>query len=268
MGDRDLEPLFAPSGIALFGASERPESVGFKIYTNLLESGFAGEVYAINPKYQQLLGKPCYPTLEAIGKRPDLAVIVTPARTVLSILQSCGQIGVRAAMILSVGFGETGEEGARLQEEAVQIAREHGMRMLGPNCLGLMRPHIGLNATFAGAMVKPGPLALVSQSGALCSAILDWSGPRRIGYSAMITLGDAADVDFGDVLDYLAIDPHTRAILLYVEGIRNARHFVSGLRTAARVKPVIVMKAGRHAEASKAARAHTGAVVGAQPGSS
>jgi acetyltransferase len=263
MSGRDLDPLFAPNSIAVFGASERPESVGFKVYANLLEGTFAGNLYAINPKYTQLLDKPCYPSLDAIGKSPDLAVIVTPARTVLSILQSCGQIGVKAAMILSVGFGETGEEGARLQEEAVQIAREHGMRMLGPNCLGVMRPRIGLNATFAGAAVRPGQLALVSQSGALCSAILDWSGPRHVGYSAMISLGDAADVDFGDVLDYLAIDPYTRAILLYVEGIRNARHFVSGLRAAARVKPVIVMKAGRHAEGSKAARAHTGAVVGA-----
>lgn len=263
MADKDLDPLFAPNSIAVFGASQRPGSVGFKIYANLLESGFAGDLYAINPKYEQLLGKPCYPSLEAVGKSAELAVIVTPARTVLAILKSCGEIGVKGAIILSVGFGETGEEGKRLQEEAVQIAREHGMRMLGPNCLGVMRPCIGLNATFAGAAVKPGHLALVSQSGALCSAILDWSGARRIGYSAMISLGDAADVDFGDVLDYLAIDPHTRAILLYVEGIRNARRFVSGLRAAARVKPVIVMKAGRHAEGSKAARAHTGAVVGA-----
>ena len=248
MADKDLDPLFAPNSIAVFGASQRPGSVGFKIYANLLESGFAGDLYAINPKYEQLLGKPCYPSLEAVGKSAELAVIVTPARTVLAILKSCGEIGVKGAIILSVGFGETGEEGKRLQEEAVQIAREHGMRMLGPNCLGVMRPCIGLNATFAGAAVKPGHLALVSQSGALCSAILDWSGARRIGYSAMISLGDAADVDFGDVLDYLAIDPHTRAILLYVEGIRNARRFVSGLRAAARVKPVIVMKAGRHAE--------------------
>ena len=263
MGGRDLDPLFAPNSIAVFGASERPQSVGSKVYTNLLEGGFAGDLYAINPKYAQLRGKRCYPSLEATGKSPNLSVIVTPAPTVLSILQACGEIGVRGAMILSVGFGETGERGAQLQEQAVHIAREYGMRILGPNCLGVMRPRIGLNATFAGSVVSPGTLALVSQSGALCSAMLDWSGPRRVGYSTVISLGDAADVDFGDVLDYLSVDPHTRAILLYVEGIRNARHFVSGLRAAARVKPVIVMKAGRYAEGSKAARAHTGALVGA-----
>ncbi len=262
MGSRDLDPLFAPNSVAVVGASERPESVGCKVYANLLQGGFAGNLYAINPKYERLLDKPCYPSLEAIGKCPDLALIATPARTVLSILEACGEIGVKGAIILSVGFGETGEQGARLQEQAVQIVRKYDMRMLGPNCLGVMRPGIGLNATFTGAALKPGQLALVSQSGALCSAMLDWSRTRGVGYSAMISLGDAADVDFGDVLDYLAIDAHTRAILLYVEGIRNARHFVSGLRVAARVKPVIVMKAGRHAEGSKAAMAHTGAVVG------
>lgn len=263
MGGKDLDPLFAPNSIAVFGASERPESVGCKVYNNLLQAAFAGNLYPINPKYERLRDKSCYPSLEAIGSYPDLAVIATPARTVLSILEACGEVGVKGVIVLSVGFGETGEQGARLQEEAVQIARRYDMRMLGPNCVGVMRPGIGLNATFIDASVKPGQLALVSQSGALCSAMLDWSGPRGIGYSAMISLGDAADVDFGDVLDYLAIDPHTRAILLYVEGIHSARHFVSGLRVAARVKPVIVMKAGRHAEGSKAARAHTGAVVGA-----
>ncbi|HLF98390.1 MAG TPA: GNAT family N-acetyltransferase [Methylococcaceae bacterium] len=258
-----LEPLFAPRSVAVFGASERPDSVGARVFQNLLEGGFTGSVHPINPKHEVLRGQPCYASLQAIGQRVDLAVIATPAATVPGILRECGQHDVPAAIVLSAGFGEQGEAGKALEAELLAAAREGGMRLLGPNCLGLMRPQLGLNATFSHNVAQPGSLALISQSGALCTAILDWADGRGIGFSAMISVGDAADVGFGDLLDYLALDPQTQGILMYVEGVRDARRFMSGLRAAARMKPVVVLKAGRQAEGSRAAMSHTGALVGA-----
>jgi acetyltransferase len=258
-----LEPLFAPRSVAVFGASERPESVGARVFQNLVEGGFSGSVHAINPKHDTLRGQPCYPSIHAIGQPVDLAVIATPAATVPDILRACGQHNVPAAIVLSAGFGEQAGEGAALQVALLDAARAGNMRVLGPNCLGLMRPQLGLNATFSHNVAQPGSLALISQSGALCAAILDWADGRGIGFSAMISVGAADDVDFGDLLDYLALDPQTHGILMYVEGVRDARRFMSGLRAAARMKPVVVLKAGRQAEGSRAAMSHTGALVGA-----
>jgi acetyltransferase len=258
-----LEPLFTPKSIAVFGASEQPDAVGARVYRNLLDGGFKGPVHAINPKYSELGDKPCYPCLDAVREPVDLAVIATPAATVPEIVRTCGVLHVKAAVVMSAGFGESPGVGRALERALLDEAERYRLRLLGPNCLGFMRPSIGLNATFSNNAAQPGSLALVSQSGAMCTAILDWAGAHRIGFSAVVSLGAGLVVDFGDILDYLALDPETRSILMYVEGIRDARRFISGLRAAARLKPVIVIKAGRHAEGSRAAMSHTGALVGA-----
>ncbi|WP_022947112.1 bifunctional acetate--CoA ligase family protein/GNAT family N-acetyltransferase [Methylohalobius crimeensis] len=261
MGAHYLDHMFHPRSVAVFGASERPDSVGARVFANLLAGGFSGSVYPVNPKHEKVQGQRCYRDISQIGAAVDLAVIATPARTVPGILQSCGTSGVCAAIVLSAGF--EGAEGEGLRARLQEAARPYGMRVLGPNCLGLIRPGLGLNATFSQGSALPGDLALVSQSGALCTAILDWAAAREIGFSTVVSLGDAVDTDFGDLLDYLALDTETRGILLYVEGVNHARDFMSGLRAAARVKPVIVVKAGRQGAGSRAAQSHTGALVGA-----
>ncbi|MCB0717209.1 MAG: bifunctional acetate--CoA ligase family protein/GNAT family N-acetyltransferase [Bacteroidetes bacterium] len=258
-----LDQLFAPRSIAVFGASEREHSVGGRVFDNLRKSGFAGPIYPINPGRATVFGVDCYPSVADIGEPVDLAVIATPAPTVPKIIEACGEIGVKAAIVVSAGFSEGEGKGAALERQFVQTAHHYGMRVMGPNCLGLIRPSVGMNATFSKNSAKPGHLALVSQSGALCTSILDWAAAYDIGFSALASIGDAGDIDFGDLLDFLAQDPETQSILLYVEGIRDARRFMSGLRVAARMKPVIVIKAGRHEEGSKAAVTHTGAIIGA-----
>ncbi|NOQ79491.1 MAG: GNAT family N-acetyltransferase [Gammaproteobacteria bacterium] len=263
MGTHFLDRLFTPQAIVVFGASERPDAVGGRVFDNLCKGGFSGPIYAINPKYKRLNHQPCYPSITAIGKPVDLAVIATPASTVPEIIHACGEHGIRAAIIISAGFSEGDGHGAALEKAVLEAARQYQMRILGPNCLGVIRPVIGMNATFSKNTAESGQLALVSQSGALCTSILDWAVGHDIGFSTIISLGDAADVDFGDILDYLAQDPETHSILLYVEGVRDARRFMSGLRIAARMKPVVVIKAGRHDEGSRAAITHTGAMIGA-----
>jgi acetyltransferase len=261
MSGHFLYHFFHAQSIALFGASVVSQHVGTLVFHNLLQ-GFRGKLFPINPKYQEVQGIICYPRLEEITEAIDLAIIATPASTVPEIVASCGKKGVRAIIILSAGFAESGSEGRELQEKVLTIAKQHQLRLIGPNCLGIMRPSQGLNATFSKNNAKAGSIALVSQSGALCTAILDWAESRNIGFSAVASLGDVADVDFGDVLDFLALDSHTKSILLYIEGIRDARGFLSGLRAAARMKPVIVVKSGRHAAGSRAALSHTGALIG------
>ncbi len=255
MGPHYLDRLFAPTAVAVFGASEAPDSVGARIFQNIVGGGFAGPIYPINPKHAQVGDYPCYPNIAATPGPVDLAVIATPAASVPEIIRACGEQGVHAAIVHSTGFAETAGGGNR-QKAMLEEARRY-------NCLGLIRPPVRLNATFSRNNAAPGSLALVSQSGGLCTAILDWAEARGIGFSAMVSLGAGADIDFGDVLDYLALDPGTQSVLLYVEGITDARSFMSGLRVAARLKPVVVVKAGRHAEGSRAAMSHTGALVGA-----
>jgi acetyltransferase len=262
MGKHYLDPLFAPDSVAVFGASEKAGSVAGRVYRNMREAGYIGRLFAVNPKHDSVFGDPCYTDLEAIGHPVDMVVIATPAPTVPGILRSAGENGVAVAVVMTAGFGETGSQGRRLEREMLEYAHYYGVRLLGPNCLGVMRPVAGVNATFSNSTAEAGNLALVSQSGALCTAILDWARPHGVGFSAMVSLGDAADVDFGELLDFLALDSATSSILLYVEGIHDARRFMSGLRIAARMKPVIVVKAGRHAEGSRAAMSHTGALVG------
>ncbi len=249
--------------MALVGATEREGALGNIVYRNLAAGGLRGALYAVNPKYRTLFGKPAYPSLSRLPTVPELAVVVTPARTVPGIIGEAGKAGVKAAVVLSAGFSETGAQGRELEQQMLAAARRHGLRILGPNCLGEMRTDVGLNASFARSAARPGPLALVSQSGAICGAILDWAQSGGIGFTSVVSLGAAADVDFGEVLDFLVADESTEAALLYVEGIRDARRYMSALRAAARVKPVVALKVGRYAAGSKAASSHTGALVGA-----
>lgn len=253
MDIHELNAMFEPASVAVFGASEREDSVGGIVFRNLLEGGYKGELIPVNPKHKQIHSVACLQGPKDLRHGVDLAVIATPAPTVVGILSALVDVGIKAVVVLSAGFAEAGEKGKAMQAEAAAIARRHHIRLLGPNCLGLLTPSIGLNASFAFGRVKAGDLALVSQSGAICTAILDWASPNQVGFSSVVSLGDAADVDFGDALDYLALDHKTKSILLYVEGVNDARRFMSGLRAAARIKPVIVVKAGRSKESTRAA---------------
>jgi len=257
-----LSALFAPKSVAMFGASETPDSVGQVVFKNLLDGGFDGDIYAINPKRETVQGQKAYPNLEEVGEDVDLAIVATPARTVPGIVEQCGEYGIKSMIILSAGFREIGEQGRALEDKVIDTARSHGIRFMGPNCLGLIRPSIGLNATFGNNNAAKGGVALVSQSGALCTSILDWAENRDVGFSAVVSTGIAADIDFGDILDFLASDPKTESIILYVEGLSDSRRFMSGLRAASRIKPVIAIKAGRSAEGAAASMSHTGAIVG------
>ncbi len=257
-----LSKFFQPNSIAVIGASDRPNSVGMKVFKNLLEGKFIGKFYAVNPKHTNVQSQLCYSSVKEIHENIDLAIITTPNHTVQKILTECGEKNIRAAVIISSGFSETGKEGKELELQILKIAQQNHIRIIGPNCLGIMRPHIKMNATFDNNFALPDGIALVSQSGAIVAAILDWAVNKKIGFSSLISLGNGSDVDFGDVLDYLAIDTETKSILLYIEGIKNARRFMSGLRAAARTKPVIAIKGGVNHQGSRAALSHTGAIIG------
>ncbi len=241
-----LSSLFEPSSVAVIGASEEPQSVGRVVFKNILDAGFRGQLHAVNPKYGTVLGRRCYRSVEEIGGRIDLAIIATPVRTLLAVMEQCGRSGVRNAVIITSGVASTGKAGEALERRIFDTARAAGVRVLGPNSLGIVRPEIGLNAAFTRIAAEPGDLALISQSGAMCSVVLDWAATNKVGFSSVISLTSATDVDFGEILDYLVHDGRTRYILLYVDSIRNARHFMSALRSAARIKPIILLKAGRH----------------------
>jgi len=257
-----LEHLFSPRSVAVIGASERTGSLGRIAFDNLRGGGYAGELIAVNPKYRSVAGLPCHASIADIGHRIDLILVTTPAATVPAVIDEAGKAGTRSAVVLSAGFGEIGAEGRLLEQKVLAAARAHGLRIIGPNCLGIMRPPIGLNATFARRMALPGSIALVSQSGAVAAALVDGPQSSEIGFSNVISMGAGIDLDIGEILDYLIHDPQTRSILVYLEGVRNARRFISGLRAAARAKPVIVLKAGRHLSGSRAAMSHTGSPVG------
>jgi acetyltransferase len=257
-----LRGALAPKSIAVVGATEKANALGHHVFANIVAGGFKGQIYAVNAKYAEVKGVKCYPTLAALPVAPDLVVIVTPAKTVPQLIDDAGQRGVKAVLVLSAGFGEIGEQGRRLQELALARARALGIRVLGPNCLGIMRPEIGLNATFARTPARPGSVALVSQSGAVVAALLDYAWTSGFGFSSVVSTGGGSDVEFSEILDYLALDGSTRSILLYVEGVHDARAFMSSVRAAASVKPVVVLKVGRHMTGLKAAMSHTGALVG------
>jgi len=261
---RNLDRLFRPRSVALIGASTRPSSIGAVLARNVFRGDFDGPILPVNPKHRYLHGVWTYPDVASLPATPELAVIATPPQTVPGIVAELGARGTRAAVVITAGFAEaSGGDGEALQLAMLDAARPHNLRIVGPNCLGILVPGIGLNASFAHLAPRPGRLAFVTQSGATVTAILDWAQARGIGFSHLVSLGDMADVDFGDMLDYLANDRDTQAILLYIEAVCDGRKFMSAARAAARVKPVIVVKAGRHAEGARAAASHTGALAGA-----
>ena len=256
MSIRHLDALFSPASVAVIGASMRPASVGGTVWRNLNNGDFKGPLYAVNPQHAELDGVKTWASVADLPAAPELAILCTPASTVVDLITALGARGTRAAIVLTAGLSTT-------QKQAMlDAARVHTLRILGPNCIGMLVPHLGLNASFAHTGALPGELAFVSQSGALVTAMLDWAGSRGIGFSHFVSLGERADVDFGDMLDFLGSDPKTRAILLYIESIEEPRKFMSAARAAARNKPVIVVKAGRSAAGQQAAASHTGALAG------
>lgn len=257
-----LDAMFNPKTVAVVGATDKADSVGRTLLWNLISSPFGGTVYPVNPKRKSVLGIPAYPELLAIEDAIDLVVIVTPPPSVPGIMRQCVEKGVKAAIIISAGFKETGEEGAALEQEVLAIAREGNIRIVGPNCLGVMNPTSGLNATFANSVAQPGNIAFISQSGALCTAVLDWSYKANIGFSSFVSVGSMLDVDWGDLIHYLGDDPKTRSILIYMESIGNAASFLSAAREVSLNKPIIVIKPGRTEAASEAAASHTGSMTG------
>jgi acetyltransferase len=259
---RPLASLFRPRTVAVIGATERPGSIGRSVVVNVTATKFGGTIIGVNPNYATVLGVACFPSVGAVPDHVDLAVIATPAATVPQLIEACVAAGVDAAVVLSGGFKEVGPKGAALEREVLTRARRGGLRLLGPNCLGLMSPVTGLNATFAKAMALKGSVGFASQSGALCTAILDWSLAQRFGFSYFISVGSMADVGWADVIYFLGDDPGTQSILLYMESVGDARAFLSAAREIATSKPIIVLKAGRTADAARAAAAHTGALTG------
>ncbi|MBQ5939792.1 MULTISPECIES: bifunctional acetate--CoA ligase family protein/GNAT family N-acetyltransferase [unclassified Massilia] len=256
MSVRNLERLFAPRSVALIGASERVGSLGATLLNNLQEGGFRGQLYPVNPKYEQLAGRRCYASVSELPAAPDLAVICTPPATVPQLVRQLGELGTRAAIILSAGLAQAKDlRGRSLRQAALDAAHPYLLRLLGPNSAGLLAPALGLNASVAHSGALPGRIAFVSQSGSLMTGVLDWARTRGIGFSRFIALGDSSDVDLGDTLDYLASDGGTSAILLYVENLRYARKFMSAARAAARSKPVLVLKARRELTENGSARA-------------
>ncbi len=261
-GNQPLDVFFSPKTVAVIGATENPGSVGRTVLWNLVTSPFGGTVYPVNPKRPSVLGIKAYPSVADLPEEADLAVVVTPPPSIPGIIKQCGEHGVRGAIVISAGFKEIGPEGAALEQRLLQEAQAAGVRVIGPNCLGVMSPLTGLNATFATTIARPGSVAFISQSGALCTAVLDWSLKEMVGFSAFISVGSMVDVGWGDIIYHLGNDPKTRSIVIYMESIGNARSFLSAAREVALNKPIIVIKPGRSAAAAKAAASHTGALTG------
>ncbi|HOE14657.1 MAG TPA: GNAT family N-acetyltransferase [Candidatus Saccharicenans sp.] len=257
-----LDKIFKPQRIALVGVSPNPKSVSGKILSNLITGGYRGVVYPVNPAVEAVMGIPCFPEIKSLPRTPDLAVIAAPAPQVPPLVKECGEAGILGIIIISAGFRETGQEGRALEEEILAHKKNYpGMRIIGPNCLGIISPGFQLNASFAAAMPLKGHIAFVSQSGALCTSILDWSLREKIGFSHFVSIGNAIDIDFGDLIDYFGEDENTRSILLYIESIANPKAFMSAARAYARTKPLVAYKAGRFPQSARAATSHTGALA-------
>ncbi len=259
---KKLNSIFKPKRIALIGVSDNPNSVGGITLRNLVGGGFNGVVYPVNPKREAVFGIPCYPDVKSLPKTPDLAVIMTAARFVPQIIRECGEAGIHGIIIMSAGFKESGEEGKELENQVkAEKAKFPEMRVIGPNCLGILVPGLNMNVSFANGMPKKGHVAFISQSGALCTSVLDWAYDSNIGFSYFVSIGNSMDVNFGDLIDYFGQDPNTRSIVLYVESMANARTFMSAARAFSREKPIIVYKSGRFPESAAAAASHTGAMA-------
>ena len=262
MVTQNLDKIFNPQSVAIIGASDAEGSVGFAIVKNFTRQGYTGKVYLVNVRKPEIIGIKTYPSVGQIPETVDLAMIATPAKTVPDVIEECGKAGIKGAIIVSAGFKETGPSGKALEEKILEMAKKYNIRIVGPNCIGLIRPQINLNATFLDKVPKPGNIAFLSQSGALGSAILDWAIHENIGFSNFVSVGSMIDVDFGDLIDYFGTDPKTKSILMYVEGITEARKFMSAARHFSRTKPIIVVKSGRFSESAKAAASHTGSLSG------
>lgn len=262
MDSLGLDNIFNPKSIALIGASDEEGSVGYILMKNLTEMGYKGHVYPVNIRKQEILGIKAYPAVSKLPEIVDLAIIATPASTVPDIVEECGTSGIKGIIIISAGFKETGASGKILEEKILEIKKKYDMRIIGPNCLGIIHPDIGLNATFIPKKQRSGSIAFISQSGALGSAILDLAAHENISFSNFVSVGSMIDVNFGDLIDYFGTDPKTKSILMYIEGITDARKFMSAARHFSRTKPIIVVKSGRSIESAKAAASHTGAITG------
>ena len=257
-----LDKIFKPKSIAVIGASETIGSAGYRIFRNLIGSGYDGVVFPVNNKRESIQGVQAYPTINDVPKVVDLAIIATPASVVCDIVEQCGIRGIKGILIISAGFKEIGSEGIAREQRLLELKKKYNLTILGPNCVGFIMPFLNLNATFAGAMPEKGSIALLSQSGAVCGAILDWAAAANVGFSSFVSVGSMLDVNFGDLIDYFGMDVHTKSIVLYIESIIDARKFMSATKAFARAKPIIVIKSGRFTEGAKAAASHTGALAG------
>ncbi|MBN1896501.1 MAG: bifunctional acetate--CoA ligase family protein/GNAT family N-acetyltransferase [Candidatus Aenigmarchaeota archaeon] len=257
-----LDKMFNPKVVAVVGATNNKNSVGYAIFRNLIGNDFDGIVYPVNPKREGVQGVKAYPSIKDIPDKVDLAVIATPAPTVPGIVEECGKCGVSGIVITSAGFSEMGEEGEKAADGMLRTARKYGMRIIGPNCLGLIKPSINLNATFGSKIPKKGRIAFISQSGALGTAMLDWSVNQNVGFSYFVSIGSMIDVSFHDLIDYFGSDPETSSIVIYMESLKDARKFLSAARSFARNKPIVVLKSGKSEAGAKAAKSHTGALAG------
>lgn len=266
-----IEPFFSPRSVAVIGASKDKLKVGHTVLESLVRGGafarpelrgFAGPIHAINPKEKEILGVQCYPSVTAVPGPVDQVVVCVPGPAVPQVMEECGKKGVKAAIILTAGFGEAGEKGKKLQSRFMEVARRYQIRVVGPNCLGILYPPNHLNASFGLTLPFPGPVAFFSQSGALVDSIIDWSLKERYGFSAIVSYGNKADIDVPDLLAWGAQDPHTKAIALYLEGVGDGRYFLSMASQVAAKKPIIALKAGRSAKGTKAVSSHTGSLSG------
>ncbi len=254
--------FFKPRSVAIIGATEAERSVGKTLTLNLIRSQYKGKVYLINKKRETIFDHKCFPSVSAIDDVIDLAVIATPAKAIPDIMLECGEKGVKAIIIISAGFKETGKQGEALEKKVLEIAEKYKMRLIGPNCLGVMNPHWDLNASFAADMPLKGSIAFLSQSGALCTAVLDWSLKEQLGFSAFVSLGSMADVSWADLINYLGSDPNTKCLLLYMETIGDARSFIAAAKRVVKHKPIVVIKGGKTQESAQAAASHTGSLAG------
>ena len=245
MGVENLDKIFKPKSIAIVGASSKVGSPGYNIFRNLIGSSFDGVVYPINYKHESILGVQAYKTIEDLPKPVDLAIIATPSKIVLDVVEQCGKRGIQGILIISAGFKEIGKEGVKKEKELLKLKKKYNLRIVGPNCVGFILPYLNINATFTRSMPYKGNIALFSQSGAVCGAILDWAAAANVGFSSFVSVGSMLDVDFGDLIDYFGMDYNTRSIVLYVESITNAHKFMSAARSFARNKPIIVRKSGK-----------------------
>lgn len=259
---QSLRPFFAPAGVAVIGASADPGKLGHGVLRNLISHGYQGAIYPVNPRHDTILGLPCYPDVTSVPDPVELAVIVLPAALCPQALTACGQRGLKAVVVISGGFKETGPQGAAREQELVRIAQRYGLRLMGPNCVGTLDAYSGLNTTFIRTMPRPGYIAFISQSGAICGGLLEWTAGKGIGFSRFATLGNKADVTESDLLEFLADDPHTRVLVAYIEAISDGRRFIDVASRVTPRKPLLVIKAGRTAAGSRAVASHTGSLAG------